>query len=539
MCSRLTGCSVVVGDVNGQLTGIFDRLKALQAKQNFAFAIIAGNLFADASQPSVENNSDLARLLDGTIEVPLPTYFTLGKRELPQAVVDRLESGSGEVAPNLIGLGRRTRFKTSENINILTIGGVRQDNPSEQALSPWTSQYHDKDVLQAISYNEADIVVTSDWPTDVKIGSKVLCAGPATEEIQSLAKLCSTIKPRYYFSTSAAFFEREPFYHSADDKAHFTRFIALAPYGNINKEKYIYAFTLRTDTAQDGELPPLLTPSPFGDVRKRKLDSQKDAFNSFRFAAEPNGHHDRHSARSGKRRKQAPLQPRECYFCLSNPACETHMIGSIGENTYLTVAKGPLTTKSTFPDLGFPGHVLIIPLIHAPTLSSIPDEHARAATGAEMLKYREALHTMVASKGNLGSVTWDINRSSGVHNHWQFLPMPAQLLKQGLVEAAFKKEADALDYSAFRDESPEVEEIEQSDHFKITLSSDGIQKVMVMPLDSSFRFDLQFARRVLGKLLGLADRGDWKDCGQTKMEEESDTMHFKEAFKQYDFSLEG
>ena len=65
----------------------------------------------------------------------------------------------------------------------------------------------------------------------------------------------------------------------------------------------------------------------------------------------------------------------------------------------------------------------------------------------------------------------------------------------------------------------------------------GEDKDVVLPLSEGFRFDLQFGRRVMAKLLGLEGRMNWRDCGQSD-EEKRDAEAFKEAFKKFDFSLE-
>ena len=82
-------------------------------------------------------------------------------------------------------------------------------------------------------------------------------------------------------------------------------------------------------------------------------------------------------------------------------------------------------------------------------------------------------------------------------------------------------------------------ESENGDFFKATIWAEGTEeKTMVLPLDSSFRFDLQFGRRVLAKLLALESRMQWQDCSQTEVEETTDAEAFKAAFKAFDFTLE-
>lgn len=74
---------IVVGNVNGQLKSLSAKLSTLHDKNNFSFAIVAGDLFD-------EDDNIVADLLDEKISIPLPTYFTVGVKPLPRRVVDRL-----------------------------------------------------------------------------------------------------------------------------------------------------------------------------------------------------------------------------------------------------------------------------------------------------------------------------------------------------------------------------------------------------------------------------------------------------------------
>jgi hypothetical protein len=75
--------SIVVGAVQGQLRSAFSKIGTLHAKNQFTFAIISGDLFA-------EDDDEVTDLLSGNIVVPLPTYFTVGLNQFPQRVVDKL-----------------------------------------------------------------------------------------------------------------------------------------------------------------------------------------------------------------------------------------------------------------------------------------------------------------------------------------------------------------------------------------------------------------------------------------------------------------
>jgi hypothetical protein len=83
----------------------------------------------------------------------------------------------------------------------------------------------------------------------------------------------------------------------------------------------------------------------------------------------------------------------ECWFCLSNPSlayvrfrshtslayhlisCRKHLIVSIGGECYVTLAKGQIVPPDSAAVPGG-GHVLIIPISHHPTFSTIPPDLA-------------------------------------------------------------------------------------------------------------------------------------------------------------------
>ncbi|KAL3262526.1 hypothetical protein ABHI18_002691 [Aspergillus niger] len=560
---------VVIGDVNCELQDVFTKLSKLHIKQNFSFAIIVGDLFGDCS--TEHELEQISALLQGNIVVPLPTYFTLGSRPLPTRIIEAIES-KDEVCPNLYFLGRRGTLKTSEGVRLVSLGGTLDpDSKSSEKYHPF---YTESDARALYGAHQADILITHQWPKDIRVGSKA--PFPDTDspptEVQCVADLCSTLKPRYHLSSSSAFFwEREPFFHlptedtDNPDAKPLTRFISLAAYSKTTKTKWMYAFTLDPKAPPALTIPAGTTAPPFAPIptKRKPLQSQRDSYH--RFAVD-----DDHDNRPRKRRARAPPPgPDQCFFCLSNPNIATHLITSIGDEAYLTTAKGPLPTSKTYPSLKFPSHMLIIPFSHSPTLSSISDPTSRQSTYAEMHRYRSALHSMLRHRANnsLGAVTWEVSRGNGIHIHWQFLPVPADLVRRGLVDAAFKVEAENLKYPRFESQSQPNdgdESAEPGDFFRVWIweppqqaaASDtetgaeaqpenkeedgnkGSEKTLLLPLSPDFRFDLQFGRRVMAKLMGLEKRINWKDDVQSVQEEEADAVAFKEAFKEWDFTLE-
>ncbi|KAL2757361.1 hypothetical protein ACRALDRAFT_2057153 [Sodiomyces alcalophilus JCM 7366] len=560
---------LVFGSVNGALQSAFTKAATLHSKNKFDFAIITGNLFAE------NDDETAASLLDGDIKVPLPTYFTVGTRSLPARVIAKIEAEE-EICENLHFLGKRSVTKITEGVRIVALGGLLDreimGGTSKEQYLPYHT-VHDAKALKGAS--KADILLTIIWPAGVWAGSKVAIT-PENQALlastQEVAELCDAIRPRYHFSMSPAdfFYEREPFVHppkegsSVDSSISFTRFISMAPYGNPSKAKAMYAFTLPLqDTAIEAPLGS--TPSPFTPRAPKRRTADDEGYNRFSSGHDQGRHH--HGGRRGKRRQRSPPPgPDRCFFCLSNPNLSLHMVCTVAEDSYLATAKGPLATPTTFSDHGihFPGHLIITPLAHTPTIANshgvesyTPDDARR--THAEMTRFRESLQAMVAAKSNhkLGAVTWEISRARNIHCHWQFHPLPADLIHKGLAAAGFKVEAENLKYPPFQERELSFEnQLHRQgdgdgdgigDYFRVWLWADnGEDRIkgssLVMPLPrhdaaDAPRFDLQYPRRVVAKLLGLENRLVWQDCAQSEEEENKDVAAFREAFRDWDFTL--
>jgi hypothetical protein len=193
--------------------------------------------------------------------------------------------------------------------------------------------------------------------------------------------------------------------------------------------------------------------------------------------------------------------------------------------------------------------MLILPLTHAPTFEAFDDEESKASTFKEMQRYRSALHAMLKERSNnqLGAVTWEVSRANGVHIHWQFIPVAAELIDRGLVETAFVVEADKLKYPKFIRGTPDAIS-EEGDYFRVWIwkpseeaekeKDESTETSLILPLSRDFRFDLQFGRTVMAKILNLENRINWRDDTQSQEEEAADAEAFKKAFQKFDFSLE-
>ncbi|KAK4132380.1 hypothetical protein BT67DRAFT_457479 [Trichocladium antarcticum] len=540
----------VLGSVNGQLKPAFAKLSTLHAKNVFSFAIATGNLFGGDDQ----DDEQLTDLLEGRLEIPCPTYFTVGTTPLPQRVVERIEKDE-EIAHNLHYLGKRSVTKTSEGVRIVALGGILDTNIvaglSKEQHEPIHTEGDAKTLRGA---NNADILLTAMWPSDIwKNSSKardMQLGAESAPSSQTIAELCEALKPRYHFAMSPDnfCFEREPFFPETtegdkDKGIAITRFISLAPWANKAKAKSMYAFTLNREAIITPPVGSTLTPFFKPAAKKRTADQAE-------FSRFGHGHDHDNRRRKHRRERSPPPGPDRCFFCLSNPNLPTHMVCSVGDDAYLATAKGPLPAGDTFRKQGldFPGHLIITPLTHAPSLSAAAvGEDEAGKTFAEMKRFRDSLQGMVAatSKRKLGAVTWEINRARNIHVHWQFLPVPAALVSKGLVEAGFRVLAEDMKLGKFTVKDFDTADEVAGDYFRVWIwaeedDAEGgrvVGKSLLLQFDEGIRFDLQYPRKVMAKLLGLEDRTFWQDVVQSEGEEAADVAAFRKAFKEWDFTL--
>ncbi|KAH8891860.1 hypothetical protein GQ53DRAFT_719602 [Thozetella sp. PMI_491] len=542
----------VFGSVNGQLEAAFKKLSLLHAKNSFSFAIVTGNLFAEEQE-----QASLEALLSGQITIACPTYFTVGTTPLPAGVVEKIGNDE-EIAPNLHYLGKRTVFKTSDGVRIVTLGGMLDATIVGGQSMEQHLPYHTNDDAKALKgANTADILLTVAWPRGVwRKSSKEISVDPATiPATDAIAELCASLKPRYHFAMSPGdfCFEREPFFppeskDGGDNGITLTRFISMAPWGNAAKAKSMYAFVLNKEAVVTPPAGSTISPFLLAERKKRTVDDAD-------FSRFSNGHgHDgdrRHKQRR-RRDRSPPPGPDRCFFCMgNNPDLPEHMVVVFGDDCYLATAKGPLPAPDTFKDRGlnFPGHMIITTLQHTPTLSKHAagmDEEQVAKTFTEMSRLRDSMQGMVSklSKSKLGAVTWEISRSRNIHLHWQFMPVPAALVKAGTVEAGFRVLAQDLGLGTMRaKEFGAADEIE-SDYFRVWIWAEDpddeagqvLRKSLVLQFDDSIRFDLQYPRKVMAKLMDLEKRTVWQDVAQTVEEETENVAAFREAFKEWDFT---
>ncbi|CAE6473266.1 unnamed protein product [Rhizoctonia solani] len=237
--------------------------------------------------------------------------------------------------------------------------------------------------------------------------------------------------------------------------------------------------------------------------------------------------------------RQGPAKeigPDECWFCLSNPAGNKHLIVSIGSECYLTLPKGqliPTDPSGKPPLLPGGGHLLIIPIAHYPTLLSAPPELAVSII-AEVEQYKSALRNLFAKHG-AAAVMFEVARLSGRGGHAHIQVVPVPLEKADRVETIFRDNAQREGIRWEQDAEAALEGAKRGggNYFRVDLP-DGRKMISLI----RGPFNLQFGRTTLAELLGLPERADWKGCPENDAQQRTDAAKFKKAFASFDPALQ-
>ncbi|KAL7754400.1 hypothetical protein RI367_000381 [Sorochytrium milnesiophthora] len=420
-----------------------------------------------------------------------------------------------------------------------------------------------------------DVLLSYDYPADVHRNdpkNETLPDNVSTSP--ELARVVQHLQPRYHFASGGqnAYFQRTPF--ETGGQALATRFFGLGGFtgeAKVDKtRKNLYAFFVTpllqlpeaqrraNTTAAD------TTPSPFAPQlsgNKRALDNaeggrpnkrqqqhadrltcphcgasvaehtpyncphQKPADPDYkcricgsadhyiRFCPEKKSHSEQHQ------HQHQHQQQKPCWFCLNSPELLRHLIVSIGEEIYVTLARGPLSEH----------HMLLASVEHYPTFYQLPEENESVIL-SELGKYKQTINAYFAAH-NLVPVYFELSRAAKFnHCHVQCIGVPADNAGSILdtVKAMFDKyEHKWVQLSA--DETPNGDK----DFFRIVLP-DGSALVHQLG-QSDKRMSFQFGRQknrsreVLAQILDVPERVNWKDCVDDELET-TYALKLKQAF---------
>lgn len=521
---------LVCGDVNGNFNNLFSRVDSISKKSGpFDLLICAGTFYG-------EDNSQLEAYRKGLKKVPVTTYV-LGPKS--QDEEKHFCSEGGELIPNVVYIGKRGLFSTSSDLKIAYLSGVSKHECKESNLCSFNADdcaaVRDACIRGQAEYRGIDVLVTSIWPNGVQYDKKHKMELSSTYVSELVAWLAVHLKARYHFVASPdKYYERQPYRNLSvhqDYREIATRFIGLAPVGNKEKEKWIYACSLQpiskmrmTDllqaTTDETECPFDVTllkqPTP-GKIVKYTGNGQ--FFYNMDSNDDGHGNKRKNWGAGNREKKKIEFDPNTCWFCLSSPTVERHLVISVGSHCYLALAKGPLT----------PDHVLILPITHHQATTQVPDE-----VNEEIKKFKESLMKMFASLGQL-VVFFERNFKTS-HLQIQCVPVP-KIAESQLLEV-FQDEAGIQGVQL--DTLPPYSDICQiiapgTPYFHTELPT-GDQ----LFARTKHTFPLQFGRDVLSSspILDCEDKADWRQCQLTKEEEIEHVANFREKYKKFDFTLD-
>jgi hypothetical protein len=147
--------------------------------------------------------------------------------------------------------------------------------------------------LTAIATNASssqfvDILVSNSWPASIATFSSVAMPDPnlpTNSGAQPVDEIVRKLRPKYHFTASSHFWEREPFVWDGDG-ARVTRFVSMGPFGGEpqtgKKQRWFYALSISPKTAQPR--PQNATKNPFTEAvpahqLKRPVESMESGQN--------------------------------------------------------------------------------------------------------------------------------------------------------------------------------------------------------------------------------------------------------------------
>ncbi|KDO57794.1 hypothetical protein CISIN_1g007415mg [Citrus sinensis] len=134
------------------------------------------------------------------------------------------------------------------------------------------------------------------------------------------------------------------------------------------------------------------------------------------------------SQRTHRSENASANRSKECWFCLSSPSVESHLIVSVGEYYYCALPKGPLVED----------HVLVIPVEHVPnTISTSPE------CEKELGRFQNSLMMYYKNQGK-EAVFFEWLSKRGTHANLQAVPIPTS--KAAAVQDIFNLAAEKLGF---------------------------------------------------------------------------------------------
>ncbi|EDV56492.1 CWF19-like protein 1 homolog isoform X1 [Drosophila erecta] len=515
---------LVVGDVRGRFKQLFQRVEQVNKKAGpFEILCCVGDFFGEEKQ-----NEELIAYKNGFKHITVPTYVLGPNRKEHGKYFENL--ADGEICTNLTYLGRRGVYTLSSGVKIAYLSGLEAQGTADSAGSE--HEFTKADVIAvrnsclvskncSTEYRGVDVLLTSQWPFGMQEKENATAS-------KLVSFLCREIKPRYHFcAINGTHYESAPFRMPKDETTQFelcTRFISLADVGNAEKAKYIYALSLKpVDKSRLLDLVQKTTNEiqcPFIGLDLGGAINKNDSSENRQYFYDMDGGSRKRQGGDNNKRDKRPKIPQieqdKCWFCLSSPDVEKHLIITVGEHFYLALAKGPINKH----------HVMILSTKHVPCAAQLsPDDWE------ELNKFKAALRKFFKTLGQVVCFT---------ERHYKSVHLQINVLafEEGYawkIKHSFEDKAEEFNL--------EFETLPALDSEKM-LPEMGPYFLAELPDDSTLitrqmkHFPIHFARDVFcsENLLNCDEKVNWKDCLLDKDEEVTYVEDFRKAFAPFDFT---
>ncbi|EIN07103.1 hypothetical protein PUNSTDRAFT_104608 [Punctularia strigosozonata HHB-11173 SS5] len=345
MAAAATLKILTVGPAAGSIRDLFAKVKSIDAKHGkFDLLLCVGDFFGK------EQGSDTQDLLEDKLEVPMECYVMQGGYALPTPVIEKYAKTGGELCKNVFLLAKSAMVTTPQGLKIACLGGVydsvayvTSDSAPGFHSAEYSRQTVDK-LLANISGPQknknyksltaiqsaggpselVDILITNSWPTSITEFSSLPVPDLLSPAAPAVDVVMRRAKPRYHFSASRLFWEREPFVWD-DEQGRVSRFVSLGAFAGqplpegVKKQRWFYAFSitpLEKSTASalrpaNATRNPILEAAPRGE--KRQFDSGEN----FRWGGDHRPAPNKRSKPNAGDKPGVPPQGYKCKICES------------------------------------------------------------------------------------------------------------------------------------------------------------------------------------------------------------------------------
>lgn len=222
----------------------------------------------------------------------------------------------------------------------------------------------------------------------------------------------------------------------------------------------------------------------------------------------------------GLKRQYYPADGRtDCWFCLSSPTCETHLITGVYDEWYTTMPKGPV----------HPGHILLVPVQHTSQGAWTLDQ--------EWVKLVEKVQEHASQTYDMDLFLFErcMETRGGYHTHIQCVPIPRDSSTRLQSTMMAHAKASGFDLRVIqsdlgvkaileKDDSYFYSEIRTASHvYRFLYRRAAAEK-------KSSSVPLQFAREVLASVLNNPKLAHWKACVVDKDQETKLAADFRTSF---------